>query len=125
MDDRSPLAALRSGRSGGLTGIYDGYGDRLLAYAVTLTPDAAAAAEAVQDALLVARQRADQLPDGDRLRAWLYALVRNECLRARDRRSASAEREVRELTGRHEQSEAELAAVLGVSAAGSPPPPER
>jgi Sigma-70 region 2 len=121
VDDRSLVAALRSGQLRGLAGIYDGYGDRLLAYALTLTPDAAAADEAVHDALLVARERADRLPDEDRLRPWLYALVRNECVRGRrERRSTapmSSDSEVRELTGRHELSEAELAAVLGVSAA--------
>lgn len=91
MDDLSLVSALRSGDVTGFAGVYDAYADRLFAYAVTLLKDRDAAADAVHDALLVARERIGQLRDPERLRPWLYAIVRNECLRLlRDRkRSAS------------------------------------
>ncbi|HEV7657940.1 MAG TPA: sigma-70 family RNA polymerase sigma factor [Mycobacteriales bacterium] len=90
MDDRSLVTALRSGDVRGLAGVYDAYADRLLSYAVTLLGDRDAAADAVHDALLVARERIGQLREPDKLRPWLYAIVRNECLRQlRDRRRAA------------------------------------
>jgi len=90
VDDRALVAALVSGGPGGLAGVYDRYADRLFAYAVTLLRDRDAAADAVHDGLLVAGERAGQLRDPDRLRPWLYAIVRNECLRQlRHRRRAA------------------------------------
>lgn len=84
------VSALRSGDVRGLAAVYDGYADRLVAYATTLLRDPDAAADAVHDALLVARERIGQLRDPDKLRPWLYAVVRNECLRQlRDRRRAA------------------------------------
>jgi RNA polymerase sigma factor (sigma-70 family) len=65
----------------GLAGVYDRYADRLFAYCVTLLHDRDAAADAVHDTLLIARERAAQLRDPDRLRPWLYAIARNECMR--------------------------------------------
>jgi RNA polymerase sigma factor (sigma-70 family) len=90
VDDRDLVTALRSGDVRGLAGVYDAYADRLLGYAVTLLGDRDAAADAVHDALLVARERIGQLREPDKLRPWLYAIVRNECLRQlRDRRRAA------------------------------------
>jgi RNA polymerase sigma factor (sigma-70 family) len=65
----------------GLAGVYDRYADRLFAYCITLLHDRDAAADAVHDTLLIARERAAQLRDPDRLRPWLYAIARNECMR--------------------------------------------
>lgn len=90
VDDLSLVSALRSGDVRGLAAVYDAYADRLVAYATTLLRDPDAAADAVHDALLVARERIGQLRDPARLRPWLYAIVRNECLRQlRDRRRAA------------------------------------
>jgi RNA polymerase sigma factor (sigma-70 family) len=90
VDDRALVAALVDGAPSGFAGVYDAYADRLFAYAVTLLRDRDAAADAVHDALLVARERAGQLRDPDRLRPWLYAITRSECLRVlRDRRRAA------------------------------------
>ncbi len=90
VDDRALVAALRSGDLRGLAGVYDAYADRLLAYAVSMLRDRDAASDAVHDALLVARERVGQLRDPDRLRPWLYAIVRTECLhQLRDRRRAA------------------------------------
>jgi RNA polymerase sigma factor (sigma-70 family) len=78
---------LSAGDPGGLAAVYDAYADRLFTYCVSLLRDREAAADTVHDALLIARERAGQLRDPERLRSWLYAIARNECLRAlRDRR---------------------------------------
>jgi RNA polymerase sigma factor (sigma-70 family) len=81
VDDRDLVAALRAGDVRGLAGVYDAYADRLYSYAVTMLRDRDAAADAVHDALLLARDRIGQLRDPEKLRPWLYAIVRSECLR--------------------------------------------
>ncbi|MEV0938759.1 sigma-70 family RNA polymerase sigma factor [Micromonospora wenchangensis] len=89
-DDRALVEALRRGDRTGLEGIYRRYADRLYTYARTMLHEPEAAADAVHDAFLTAGQRIDQLRDPDRLRSWLYAIVRSECLRQLRERSRSA-----------------------------------
>ncbi|MFY1587984.1 sigma-70 family RNA polymerase sigma factor [Micromonospora sp. WMMD734] len=89
-DDRALVEALRRGDRIGLEGIYRRYADRLYTYARTMLHEPEAAADAVHDAFLTAGQRIDQLRDPDRLRSWLYAIVRSECLRQLRERSRSA-----------------------------------
>src|SRR5206468_3785233 len=108
----------RSPADGGtepLLAMYDAYADRLYAYSVFLLADPDGAAAAVYDAFLVAAERASaSLPDPSRLRPWLYALTRNECLRRRQRRARTdPHAEVAELA-RYGLDSAEIAAVLGV-----------
>jgi RNA polymerase sigma factor (sigma-70 family) len=87
VDDRLLVELLLDGDPRGLAGVYDMYADRLYAYCTTMLRDRDGAADAVHDTLLVARERVSQLRDPDRLRPWLYAIARNECLRImRDRR---------------------------------------
>lgn len=81
MDDRALVAALVSGDPRGLEGAYRTYSDRLYTYCRGLLRDADAAADAVHDTFVLASQRAGQLREPDRLRPWLYAIARNECLR--------------------------------------------
>ncbi|WP_432901402.1 sigma-70 family RNA polymerase sigma factor [Micromonospora matsumotoense] len=89
-DDRALVEALRRGDRVGLEGIYRRYADRLYTYARMMLREPEAAADAVHDAFLLAGQRIDQLRDPDRLRSWLYAIVRTECLRQLRERSRSA-----------------------------------
>jgi Sigma-70 region 2 len=57
-------------------------GTRILyTYCQTLLRDPADAAAAVLDTFVIAAARLDRLRDPDRLRAWLYAVARNEALR--------------------------------------------
>ena len=65
----------------GLESAYDRYAQRLFDYCVGMLRDHDSAADAVHDTLLVAADRAHQLREPDRLRGWLYAIARNECLR--------------------------------------------
>jgi RNA polymerase sigma factor (sigma-70 family) len=81
VDDRAVVAALVAGDPRGLEGAYRAYAGLLYNYCRALLHDADAAADAVHDTFVIAGQRAGQLRDPDRLRAWLYAIARNECLR--------------------------------------------
>lgn len=98
MDDRAIVAQLRDQDPAGLAAAYDAYGQRLYAFCRALLRDGSTAEDVVQDTLLIAYQRADQLRDPDRLRPWLYALARNECLRhIRARRRVAALEEAGEV----------------------------
>ncbi|MGK5672928.1 sigma-70 family RNA polymerase sigma factor [Micromonospora sp. URMC 106] len=88
-DDTTLVEALRRGERVGLEGMYRRYADRLYTYARTMLREPDAAADAVHDAFLTAGQRIHQLREPDRLRSWLYAIVRNECLRQLRERSRS------------------------------------
>ncbi|MFV2126411.1 sigma-70 family RNA polymerase sigma factor [Micromonospora sp. LOL_013] len=81
MDDRAIVAALVAGDPRGLDRAYRAYADRLFTYCRFMLRDADGAADAVHDTFVLAGQRAAQLRDPERLRPWLYAIARNECLR--------------------------------------------
>jgi RNA polymerase sigma factor (sigma-70 family) len=61
---------------------YDNFADALYAYCRSLVREPAAAADAVRDTFVVTAFRLDDLPGEGLLRPWLYAVARNECLRA-------------------------------------------
>jgi len=82
VDDVAIVAAIRARDSGGFAAAYDRYADRLFTYCVTLLRDRDRAADVVHDTFIILHQRIDQLRDPSRLRPWLYAIARNECLRA-------------------------------------------
>lgn len=81
VDDVEIVTAFRARDPAGLAAAYDEYADRLVAYCAAVLRDRHAAADAVHDTFVVAFERADQLRDPSRLRSWLYAIARNECLR--------------------------------------------
>jgi RNA polymerase sigma factor (sigma-70 family) len=137
--DRALTAGLVAGGRQGLQRTYLAYADRLFEYCRGLVPDPDAAADALHDAFVVASQRAVELVEPDRLRAWLYALVRNECLRlladrnrdlveppepdteqwspVRDAvdRLPRGNRVAYELAARHGLADHDIAEVLGIS----------
>jgi RNA polymerase sigma factor (sigma-70 family) len=153
VDDRAVVAALVAGDPRGLESAYRAYADRLYTYCRGMLRDSDQAADAVHDTFVLAGQRAGQLRDPERLRPWLYAIARSECLRvlrgrARqvpleepDRMSAApadpgtrlraaeiqelvwaaaeglnpGDRDVFELTVRHDLTAGEVGAMLGVS----------
>lgn len=61
--------------------VYDRYGDRLYDFAYSMLRHREDAADAVADSFVLFAERLRQLRDPDRLRPWLYAIVRSECLR--------------------------------------------
>jgi RNA polymerase sigma factor (sigma-70 family) len=81
MRDSEVVASIVAGDPLGLAAAYDRYADPLFQYCRTLLGDPADAADAVQDAFVIAASRLDGLRDPSRLRPWLYAVARNEALR--------------------------------------------
>jgi RNA polymerase sigma factor (sigma-70 family) len=61
---------------------YDSFAEALYAYCRSLVREPAAAADALRDTFVVTAFRLDELPSEGLLRPWLYAVARNECLRA-------------------------------------------
>jgi len=60
---------------------YDRYSDPLYKYCRSMPGSPADAADAVQDTFVIAASRLAGPREPERLRAWLYAVARNECLR--------------------------------------------
>jgi RNA polymerase sigma factor (sigma-70 family) len=81
MEDSEVVGSIVAGDPHGLDDAFDRHADPLYKYCRTLLRDPSDAADAVQDAFVVAAARLDRLREPDRLRAWLYALARNESLR--------------------------------------------
>jgi RNA polymerase sigma factor (sigma-70 family) len=103
MRDIEIVASIVAGDPKGLAIAYDRYADPLFRYCGTLLSDpagAAGAAGAVQDTLVIAASRLDRLREPERLRAWLYAVARNECLRTgRAKKGAPALDKAPDVTG--------------------------
>src|ERR1700689_4756120 len=91
MQDSEVVASIAAGDPRGLAVAYDRYADPLYKYCRTLLRDPADAADAVQDTFVIAASRLHGLAEPDRLRAWLYAVARNESLRIpRSRKGTTA-----------------------------------
>src|SRR5580658_2730732 len=80
MRDGGGGAAIAVGDPGGLAEAYDRYAPALYAYCRSLVPEPGEAADAVQDTFVIAAAELTGLRDRHRLRPWLYAVARNECL---------------------------------------------
>jgi RNA polymerase sigma factor (sigma-70 family) len=81
MEDPEVVAAIVAGDPAGLAEAYDRYALPLYSYCRSMLREPADAADAVQDTFLVATAKLRDLRDPARLRPWLYAVARNECLR--------------------------------------------
>ena len=79
--DAALAADLAAGDQQALAELYDRYSDRIYSYCVSVCGNPEAAADAMQDSFLLAYARIGQLRDPSKLRPWLYAIARNECLR--------------------------------------------
>src|SRR5215218_6063495 len=94
-DDAQLVRAAKAGDRGAFAAIYDRYADRLHDFCWGLLRDRDEAADATQDAFLVAAERLGQLRDPERLRPWLYAVARSQALRrARARQRVAPEEEM-------------------------------
>jgi RNA polymerase sigma factor (sigma-70 family) len=90
MEDSEVVGSIVAGDPHGLVDAFDRHADPLYKYCRTLLRDPSDAADAVQDAFVIAASRLDRLREPGRLRAWLYALARNESLRIlRSKKGAS------------------------------------
>jgi RNA polymerase sigma factor (sigma-70 family) len=81
MEDPEVVAAIVAGDPAGLAEAYDRYATPLYSYCRSMLREPADAADAVQDTFLVAAAKLRDLRDPGKLRSWLYAVARNECLR--------------------------------------------
>jgi RNA polymerase sigma factor (sigma-70 family) len=79
--DREVVASIVAGDSAGVADAYDRYAPALHIYCRSMLREPADAADAVQDTFVIAVSRLGDLRDPDRLKAWLYAVARNVCLR--------------------------------------------
>ncbi len=61
--------------------VYDKYGNKLYDFAYSMLRQREDAADAVADSFVIVAERINQLREPERLRPWLYAIVRSECLR--------------------------------------------
>src|SRR5262245_52067717 len=82
------LEEIPAGRPAGLAAACDRHAAPLYGYCHSLLGEPTAA-DAVQDTFIVAAGRMDGLRDPGRLRAWLYAVARNECHRRLGARASS------------------------------------
>jgi RNA polymerase sigma factor (sigma-70 family) len=79
--DAQLVAGVLSGDREAFATVYDRYGDRLYDFAHSMLRQREEAEDAVADSFVIVAERLSQLRDPDRLRPWLYAIVRSECLR--------------------------------------------
>jgi RNA polymerase sigma factor (sigma-70 family) len=79
--DANLVAGHLAGDPGALAGIYDRYADSLHDTAAAMLNDRSEAADVLQDVILVAAERLEQLRDPERLKPWLFAILRNEVYR--------------------------------------------
>lgn len=78
--DADLARAAAAGDRAALAAIYDRYADRLHDFCVGMLRDRHAAADCVQDVFVTAATKLGQLREADRLRPWLYAIARSQCL---------------------------------------------
>jgi RNA polymerase sigma factor (sigma-70 family) len=70
--------------------VYDRYADRLYDFAHSMLRNTEDASDAVADSFIKFAERLSQLREPERLRPWLYAIVRTECLKRLKSRSRVA-----------------------------------
>lgn len=80
-DDSELATRLSAGDQQAFAHLYDKYSDRIYSYCISVCGNPELAADAMQDSFLLAYARIGQLRDQSKLRPWLYAIARNECLR--------------------------------------------
>ncbi|HSZ41539.1 MAG TPA: sigma-70 family RNA polymerase sigma factor [Trebonia sp.] len=122
MRDSELAVSIVDGDPRALAEAYDKYGDLLWSYCRSMLRDGDFAAEAVLDTFVIASSRLEVLHAVGRLRAWLYAVARVECLRRlRTSRTSAAVDEAPRLrraaavlsTGEQRQFRAVLRAAFG------------
>ena len=84
--DAELVIAYTAGDRSALAGMYDRFSAGLYDTAAAMLRDRHEAADAMQDVFLIAAERIAQLRDPERLKAWLYAILRNEVYRRTKKR---------------------------------------
>ncbi|GAA1548178.1 hypothetical protein GCM10009678_33580 [Actinomadura kijaniata] len=96
-DDPRLAESLRAGDAIALTKVYDTYAPFLFDYCHGLLRDRVEAAGALRACLVAAREHVGGLREPERLRGWLYAVARKECMRRRDNPSGGPGQEAPEV----------------------------
>ena len=114
--DAELVAAVLGGDRQAFAEVYDRYADRLHDFAHSMLRDPEEAADSVADSFVVMAEKLGQLRDPERLRPWLYSVVRHECLRrlrARSRVAYGGDERLTEMSddARGPDREAEVAAM--------------
>lgn len=84
--DTQLVTAYLAGDRNALAAIYDLYASGLYDTAAAMLSDRHDAADMVQDVFCIAAERLNQLRDPNRLKPWLYAVLRNEVYRRTKKR---------------------------------------
>ena len=84
--DAQLVTAYLAGDQNALASIYDLYASGLYDTAAAMLSDRHDAADMVQDVFCIAAERLNQLRDPNRLKPWLYAVLRNEVYRRTKKR---------------------------------------
>ncbi len=79
--DAQLVAGHLAGDPSALAGIYDRFADSLYDTAAAMLSNRDDAADVMQDVFLIAASKLEQLRDPDRLKPWLFAILRNEVYR--------------------------------------------
>lgn len=109
-EDASLVRAAVGGDRQAFAAIYDRYSDRLHDFCVGMLRDRDSAADCVQDTFVTAATKLAQLREPDRLRSWLYAIARSECLaRLRSRKREHLSEDLPEMPS----DDADLATLAG------------
>lgn len=87
--DAQLVTAYLAGDRNALASIYDLYASGLYDTAAAMLSDRHDAADMVQDVFCIAAERLNQLRDPNRLKPWLYAVLRNEVYRRTKKRKRS------------------------------------
>jgi RNA polymerase sigma factor (sigma-70 family) len=90
MRDSELVASIVAGDPEGLAAAYDKYACDLYGYCRSLLHEPDDAADVVQDTFVIAASKLAGLREPARLRSWLFAVARNECLRWLKSRHAAA-----------------------------------
>jgi RNA polymerase sigma factor (sigma-70 family) len=77
--DRDIVTAIAERDAGGAAAAFGRYAQELHAYCRSRLTEPADAAEAVRDTFVIAAARLPRLSRPDRMRAWLFAVARNQC----------------------------------------------
>ncbi len=85
--DADLAVAVAAGDRKALAAIFDRYAPRLLAFCQSMLHHRADAEDCLQDIFILTATRISGLREPDRLRSWLFAIARHECLRRLDRRT--------------------------------------
>jgi RNA polymerase sigma factor (sigma-70 family) len=86
LTDAQLVSSYLGGDRGALAAIYDRYASGLYDTAAAMLSDRHDAADMVQDVFCIAAERLDQLREPERLKPWLYAVLRNEVYRRTKKR---------------------------------------